>query len=87
MFIEAPSRTPRVSLPVAQYNKGDSALSEILVRNADDGAILNGLTVEKCGLDLLRIDIDASRDDHVVEPISQEDVSVVVTEADIADVW
>src|SRR3954447_2066868 len=65
---------------------GDDDLAPFGVRPADDRSFAHAAVLEQHLLDLTRIDVRAARDDHVLGPIFQRDVTVRIEHADIARV-
>ena len=59
-------------------------LPELVVGNAEHGAVRHRRQLVQHGLDLSGIDVDAARDDHVDLPIAQVEVALLVEVADVA---
>ena len=70
----------------AQGDEGDRLLAEHVVRAADHGGLQHGGVAVEDVLDLLRIDVLAAPDDHVLDPVDQDQVAVVVEVSDVAGV-
>src|SRR5579862_1781241 len=60
-------------------------LAHLRVGNADDGDVGDGGVGGQHVLRLLRVDVDAARDDHVGGPVGEVQVPVGVEVADVAD--
>ena len=70
----------------SQDDEGDRHLAPALVGTADDGGLDHRLVLVEHPLDLGAGDVLAAGDDHVLEPIDDVDVAVVVLHADVAGV-
>ena len=70
----------------SERNVGDGLLAQHVVRTPDDSGFKDvGMPVEDV-LDLLRIDVLASADDHVLQPVDEHQVAVIVEVADVTSV-
>ena len=70
--------------PPLQCHNGLDRLAPFLVGHADDGDLHDRGMLGEYPLDLDRVDVLATRDDHVLEPVLDEDVAAVVDAADVA---
>src|SRR5689334_2324114 len=57
---------------------GGDPLAPLLVRQADNGAVLNGRMGQQGLLHLGRVDVEAAGDDHVFGPVDDEQVAVLI---------
>src|ERR1700758_4115238 len=74
-------RQPGSRLRLDRSCKG---LAELLIGNAEHGAIPDPRTLDQCRFDLGRINVDAGRDHHVRPPIAEIEPTVLEI-ADVAD--
>ena len=70
---------------VDRHDERQQLLTEIWVRDPDDRDIEYAGVLEEHLLTLGRIQVDASRDDHVGHPVGHVDESILVDMADIAE--
>ena len=75
-----------VSAPSTQGDERHRHLAPSIVRTAHDGSLEHRLVLVEHALDLRAGDVLAAGDDHVLEPIDDVQVAVVVTDADVP-VW
>ena len=64
---------------------GLDLLAELVVRDAEHGDVGDLRVRDQHVLGLLRVDVDAARDDHVGLAVGQVEVAVLVEVADVAD--
>jgi hypothetical protein len=64
---------------------GLDLLAPFLVRYAEDGHVGDRRVTGQLGLDLRRVDVDATGDDHVALAVAEVPVAVGVEVADVAD--
>ena len=57
-----------------------------VVGPADDGGLEHAVVAVERGLDLLRVDVLAAADDHVLDAVDDPQVAVLVEDADVAGV-
>jgi len=60
-------------------------LAPVLVGNAEDRDVADLGMREQRSFDLGRVDVDATRDDHVDLAVAEEEIAVLVQVADVAD--
>src|SRR5712691_9531308 len=63
---------------------GFDRLAPPVVRHADDRDVGDGRMVGQRILDLGRVDVLAARDDHVLHPVGEEEIAVLVEKAGVA---
>ena len=66
-------------------HKGDRTLAKVGIRTSDHGAFSHQRHLLDRRLKFLRINIDATGNDHVVQPVGQEEIPLVIKGADIAE--
>ena len=71
---------------LAQDDEGHRDLAPPVVRTAHHGRLEHGVVLVEHTLDLRAGDVLAARHDHVLEPIDDEQIAVLVTDADVAGV-
>ncbi len=71
--------------PIQQLDGGLDRLTPLVVGDAEHGGIGHRLVLDQHLLDLGRVDVDPTRDDHVGGPVGQEHPPVFVHPADVAD--
>ena len=76
---------PRIaSRPRASTTNASARLAPALVGHADDGGLGDGRMRVQDGLDLGRVDVLAAGDDHVLDPVDDAVVALVVALGDVA---
>ena len=74
------------SRPWLCFHRRVHRFAPVIVRNADDGAFGNRWMLRQYGLDIARIDVEATGDDDFAQTVAQEQVSTLVEHAEIAGV-
>ena len=69
-----------------RLDRGMHRLAPMVVRNADDGAFGNGGMLRQHRFDVARIDVEAAGDDHLAQPVAQEQIAALIEHAEIAGV-
>src|SRR5277367_983717 len=70
---------------VHQLDNGLDLLAPFQVGDADDGDVADRRVAGEDSLHLSREDVDAATDDHVLGPVADEEVAVLVHETDVAE--
>ena len=74
------------SLPGLQHDDRLHLLAVRLVRHADDRDLGDGLVGHQHFFQLARVDIESAADDHVLQPVDDVEVALLVQAADVARV-